>query len=209
MSSPLSGVRTNFDDPISESVNKDPRHMNGPEDARDYLWYGQDLWMTDDVWNWANNYMPAKEAILKQCSRPGCNVREKDACEFKRCSDCHLVSQTPFTFLENMLINPNGKVSYCSPQCQKEDWKIHKPSECSVASTHEQLIDQRVHTACRQRMEFKKSTKSFGRGEAIPEQGPSILSPDYSQSMGAGVVNEAIKRTGKGKRRSTGPGEID
>lgn len=66
--------------------------MNGPEDARDYLWYGQDLWMTDDVWNWANNYMPAKEAILKNCSRPGCQVREKDACEFKRCSDCHMAS---------------------------------------------------------------------------------------------------------------------
>ncbi|KAF5326031.1 hypothetical protein D9611_000729 [Ephemerocybe angulata] len=90
-----------------DEINRLPRTINGPEDAHDYLWLSQDLWMEDSVWEWANNNPDAKQVILKNCSRPGCRVREADIAQFKRCSACHLVS-------------------YCDPQCQRAHWSEHK-----------------------------------------------------------------------------------
>ncbi|KDR78106.1 hypothetical protein GALMADRAFT_245117 [Galerina marginata CBS 339.88] len=92
------------------NLNNEPRGINGPEDAQDYLWLTQDLWMATDVWNWANDNPDVKSAVLKVCSRSTCGVREVRVGEYKRCSACHLVS-------------------YCSGACQKDDWVRHKP-EC-------------------------------------------------------------------------------
>ena len=66
--------------------------MNGPEEAQDYLWLTQDLWMEDDVWTWANNNPDAKDKVLKTCSLGTCGRREVRVAEYKRCSACHLVS---------------------------------------------------------------------------------------------------------------------
>ncbi|KAK0479903.1 hypothetical protein EDD18DRAFT_1111601 [Armillaria luteobubalina] len=91
-----------------EQMNMSSRGWNGPEVAHDYLWLVQDLWMNDDVWNWADNHPEAKEATFKICAKPSCTLKETRAAEFQRCSSCHLVS-------------------YCSQACQKADWKRHKP----------------------------------------------------------------------------------
>ncbi|KAK0451220.1 uncharacterized protein EV420DRAFT_1561559, partial [Desarmillaria tabescens] len=91
-----------------EQLNSSARGWNGPEVAHDYLWLVQDLWMKDDVWNWANEHPDAKEATFKKCGKPSCGLKETRAAEFQRCSSCHLVS-------------------YCSQACQKDDWKRHKP----------------------------------------------------------------------------------
>ncbi|KIM42077.1 hypothetical protein M413DRAFT_143938 [Hebeloma cylindrosporum] len=91
------------------TLNSGARAANGPEDAQDYLWLTQDLWMKDDVWNWANNNVDAKNTVLKVCSRESCGAKEKEVAEYKRCSACHLVS-------------------YCGPACQKQDWPKHKPA---------------------------------------------------------------------------------
>lgn len=64
------------------------RTLNGLGDAHDYLWLTQDLWMQNDVWNWANGNQEGKQAVLKICSRSGCENRETEATEFKRCSAC-------------------------------------------------------------------------------------------------------------------------
>ncbi|RDB23903.1 hypothetical protein Hypma_009261 [Hypsizygus marmoreus] len=90
------------------NLNMDPRSLNGPEEAHDYLWLTQDLWMEPDVWKWANENPDARDAVLKVCSRDACPVRETKVAQFKRCSSCHLVR-------------------YCSPACQKQDWATHKP----------------------------------------------------------------------------------
>lgn len=66
--------------------------MNGPEEAQDYLWLTQDLWMEEDVWAWANNNFDAKDKVLKTCSLGTCSKREVRVAEYKRCSACHLVS---------------------------------------------------------------------------------------------------------------------
>jgi len=89
------------------NLNMDPRSMNGPEEAHDYLWLTQDLWMEPEVWKWANENPDARNAVLKDCSRKGCPIREEKVAQFKRCSACHLVR-------------------YCSPDCQKTDWSAHK-----------------------------------------------------------------------------------
>ncbi|KAJ3505760.1 hypothetical protein NMY22_g17468 [Coprinellus aureogranulatus] len=83
-------------------LNMLPRGPNSPEEAHDYLWLSQDLWMEDDVWNWADNNPDAKQVILKNCSNEvqGCRTREGEVAQFKRCSACRLVS-------------------YCSTTCQK------------------------------------------------------------------------------------------
>jgi len=65
--------------------------MNGPEEAQDYLWLTQDLWMENDVWTWANNNPDAKIKVLKTCSTGTCGKIETRVAEYKRCSACHLV----------------------------------------------------------------------------------------------------------------------
>jgi hypothetical protein len=65
--------------------------MNGPEEAHDYLWLTQDLWMKPDVWKWANENPDVKKVVLKSCSRAGCSAAEETVTQFKRCSACHLV----------------------------------------------------------------------------------------------------------------------
>ena len=76
---------------IVANLNSDARTPNGPEDAQDYLWLTQDLWMKDDVWNWANNSVDAKNVVLKICSRESCGAKEQQVAEYKRCSACHRV----------------------------------------------------------------------------------------------------------------------
>ena len=75
------------------NLNMEARTMNGPEDAQDYLWLTQDLWMASDVWNWANENQDVMEAILRTCEATGCEKKEKKVAEFKRCAACHLVRE--------------------------------------------------------------------------------------------------------------------
>ncbi|KAG2006119.1 hypothetical protein CC2G_002464 [Coprinopsis cinerea AmutBmut pab1-1] len=82
-----------------ETVNHNPRAPNGPEDAHDYLWYGQDLWMKPDVWNWVNSREDVKEIILRTCNHVGCSARETEVAQFKRCSACRLVCLHSFSEL--------------------------------------------------------------------------------------------------------------
>lgn len=93
-------------------LNHLPRTPNGPEQGHDYLWLTQDLWMVPDVWAWADGDV-AKEAVLKTCSRPGCGRRETTVAQFKCCGACK-------------------DAVYCGQECQKKDWKAHKPSECGL-----------------------------------------------------------------------------
>ena len=48
-----------------ESLNSLPRQPNGMEDAHDYLWAAQDLWMKDEIWNWVNEQPEIKAVVLK------------------------------------------------------------------------------------------------------------------------------------------------
>ncbi|KAJ7455452.1 hypothetical protein FB451DRAFT_1564897 [Mycena latifolia] len=73
------------------AAGKQHAPMNGPDDAHDYLWTTQDLWMAPDVWNWVNEDSAVRALILKSCGRPECAARETEATQFKRCSGCQLV----------------------------------------------------------------------------------------------------------------------
>lgn len=75
----------------SASLNMNGRQHNGPEDAHDYLWLTQDLWMEDDVWHWVNDNADVKRLVTRNCSREGCQAKETKAAEFQRCGACRLV----------------------------------------------------------------------------------------------------------------------
>ncbi|OBZ76530.1 hypothetical protein A0H81_03534 [Grifola frondosa] len=90
------------------SLNNSPRALNSPESAQDYLWLTQDLWMAPDIWAWADSDAEAKSSVLRTCSRADCGKLEDKVAEFKRCGGCK-------------------EVVYCGPECQKQDWKEHKP----------------------------------------------------------------------------------
>lgn len=65
--------------------------MNGPEDAQDYLWLTQELWMESDIWNWADRDQETKASVQRLCSREGCQKVETRVAEFKRCAACKTV----------------------------------------------------------------------------------------------------------------------
>ncbi|KAL4072080.1 hypothetical protein J3A83DRAFT_4390475 [Scleroderma citrinum] len=88
--------------------NMMPRTHNGAEDAQDYLFLTQDVWMKDDVWAWANGTPEAKNNVLKPCANGECGAIETKVAQFKRCGACK-------------------QVVYCSQTCQRGDWKTHKP----------------------------------------------------------------------------------
>ncbi|KAL4065599.1 hypothetical protein V8B97DRAFT_1919737 [Scleroderma yunnanense] len=89
-------------------LNMMPRTHNGAEDAQDYLFLTQDVWMKDDVWAWANGTPEAKNNVLKPCANGECGAIETKVAQFKRCGACK-------------------QVVYCSQTCQRGDWKTHKP----------------------------------------------------------------------------------
>ncbi|KAG1749288.1 hypothetical protein EDB19DRAFT_1681840 [Suillus lakei] len=106
----LTKILAKLDKP--RSLNNNPRGFNSPEEAQDYLWLTQNLWMDPVVWEWANNDMDAKKALLKSCSNVNCNVVEQSVTQFKR------------------LCCMQGTVQavYCTQECQKSHWKTHKPT---------------------------------------------------------------------------------
>ncbi|KAJ7880001.1 hypothetical protein B0H14DRAFT_2500435 [Mycena olivaceomarginata] len=95
----------------SHPLCKHHSSMNGPDEAYEYLWTAQDLWMAPDVWNWVNEDSAVRALILKSCGRPECAAQETEATQFKRCSGCQLIV-------------------YCGASCQKTDWKSHK-ADCN------------------------------------------------------------------------------
>ncbi|KAI0773886.1 hypothetical protein C8Q74DRAFT_791897 [Fomes fomentarius] len=99
------------------------RHRNRRDDAHDYRWLAQDLWMEDDVWEWANNDQEVRTMITKRCHYSGCRARETRPLAFRCCSDC-------------------SWAYYCSRTCQKAHWSTHKtdPMSSLPAAGHAQPI---------------------------------------------------------------------
>ncbi|KAI0728754.1 hypothetical protein C8Q72DRAFT_875651 [Fomitopsis betulina] len=91
------------------------------KEAHDYRWLTQNLWEAQDAWTWADGD-EAKGSVLKSCSRQGCTRREGRLREFKRCSGCK-------------------QTVYCSSECQKDDWRSHKPA-CKAHK--EQMVIRRA-----------------------------------------------------------------
>ncbi|RPD61881.1 hypothetical protein L226DRAFT_535256 [Lentinus tigrinus ALCF2SS1-7] len=83
------------------------RDMNRHEDAHDYCWLAQDIWMENDVWNWANGDSEVRKLILRKCAGH-CKVCETNPLQFKQCSGCR-------------------EAYYCSTSCQRKHWPQHKP----------------------------------------------------------------------------------
>ncbi|EPT02866.1 hypothetical protein FOMPIDRAFT_1029164 [Fomitopsis schrenkii] len=90
------------------NLNNLPRGLGGTEEAHDHCWLTQNLWEAQDVWAWADGD-EAKGYVLKPCSRQGCTRHEGKVREFKQCSGCK-------------------QPVYCSPECQNDDWRKHKPA---------------------------------------------------------------------------------
>ncbi|KII85003.1 hypothetical protein PLICRDRAFT_45856 [Plicaturopsis crispa FD-325 SS-3] len=131
------------------SLNMNPRSLNGAEDAHDYLSLTQDLWMAPDVWDWADGDPDVRTLVLRTCARPGCGKVETEANGFKRCSACM-------------------RACYCSSECQKMDWKTHKP-------------------ACRERKQLKALAKKLGQGKPPPKDN-SIIYGRIQEVPGGGHV---------------------
>ena len=74
-----------------DDLNMNSRPMNGPEDAQDYLWLTQDLWMESDVWNWADQDAKIKATVQRMCCSDSCGKIETRVAEYKRCAACKTV----------------------------------------------------------------------------------------------------------------------
>ncbi|KAI6021030.1 hypothetical protein EDC04DRAFT_2735058 [Pisolithus marmoratus] len=88
----LTKILAKIDKP--KSLNDLPRTLNGPGDAQDYLYLTQDVWMKDDVWEWANASQEARDNVIKVCSNSACEAIETKVAQFKRCAACKKVSYT-------------------------------------------------------------------------------------------------------------------
>ncbi|KAI0676909.1 hypothetical protein C8Q78DRAFT_1065590 [Trametes maxima] len=102
------------------------RVQNGTEDAHDYRWQAQRLWLEPDAWAWLSTSKDVEAIVTKTCAREGCGEREGWPLEFKQCSACK-------------------RVCYCGRECQKADWPVHKPVH-QVCQGREQDYDfRRTH----------------------------------------------------------------
>ncbi|KAG9022645.1 hypothetical protein FRB95_014511 [Tulasnella sp. JGI-2019a] len=90
--------------------------------AKDYLYFTQQLWMMPDVLDWVANNPEVVGKIMRPCGREDCEKIETKANEYKRCGSCF-------------------KICYCSPQCQKSDWKTHKP-DCLKAKEDKKKFEE-------------------------------------------------------------------
>ncbi|KAL0063864.1 hypothetical protein AAF712_009217 [Marasmius tenuissimus] len=52
-----------------EGLNTAPRTFNSSEDAHDYLWLSQNLWMDDGVWYWISENPDARKSVLLDDAR--------------------------------------------------------------------------------------------------------------------------------------------
>ncbi|TDL16489.1 hypothetical protein BD410DRAFT_622369 [Rickenella mellea] len=125
------------------SLNMDARSFNGPEVAQDYLWLTQVLWMESDIWAWANDDTIAKRSVLRNCCLSPCGKLESRVMEWKRCAACK-------------------EVWYCSGQCQKVDWPVHKPR-------------------CLQHKKNKQYMRALSRGAPLPPDfNTPVATADFS-----------------------------
>lgn len=145
-----------------------PRQLNGAEDAQDYLWLTQDLWMEPDVWDWADKDADTKKSVRRMCCREGCEKVESSVSEFRRCSACM-------------------SVWYCAPDCQKRDWKTHKPSEFDSILSDSYLCSL-YYTGCREHNSIKMASKAFAAGKSMPSDAPIVALADF---MGCKVYTNA------------------
>ncbi|KAJ7471942.1 hypothetical protein FB451DRAFT_311491 [Mycena latifolia] len=91
------------------------RLVNGTEETRDHLWLAQELWMQEDVWNWASNDAFVRERVHRGCDDPTCRKKEDRIGQWQKCSGC-------------------TSAWYCSSTCQKAHWRSHKES-CKMAQS--------------------------------------------------------------------------
>ncbi|KAI0650064.1 hypothetical protein C8Q79DRAFT_364734 [Trametes meyenii] len=77
------------------------------EEAHNYRWQAQQLWVAEDAWNWISTNHDVQAAVLKTCSRGPCDQQESVPLQFKRCKGCK-------------------RTFYCGRDCQKMDWGWHR-----------------------------------------------------------------------------------
>ena len=119
---------------LPENLNNEAWAFNGLEEAHDYLWLTQDLWMESVVWTWANENPDVMKVILKLCSWTDCMVMEMKVAQFKHCSACHLICG--YSIVTDALTGLMDKASYCGLACQREDWARHKTGNYMVDLSH-------------------------------------------------------------------------
>ncbi|KAE9397723.1 hypothetical protein BT96DRAFT_822920 [Gymnopus androsaceus JB14] len=135
-----------------EFLDSSARSYNSPADAHDYLWLSHDLWMEKEVWSWLNSESSsdAQQAVRKSCTRPGCGLQEREVGEFPQCSGCQTVS-------------------YCTPGCQKGDWKRHKPD-------------------CTFEQQAKSMRRAIAKGRPVPTGTIPVFAADFSENGIQGCV---------------------
>ncbi|KAI5479993.1 hypothetical protein MNV49_002283 [Pseudohyphozyma bogoriensis] len=89
-----------------KDYNREPRTLNSPQTANDYLHLSYHLWMEPTTFAWAKNDKEVHKAVLKSCEG-GCGKKEEKHLEFQGCSACK-------------------RAFCCGPGCQKKDWPKHK-----------------------------------------------------------------------------------
>lgn len=162
-----------------EGLNNDPRSMNGPEEAHDYLWLTQDLWMNPDVWRWANENQDVRKVVLKGCGREGCSSMEETVTQFKRCSACQLVCFSAeirdlvymsFSRLCTAALLVRNKTGWCINQVRMNYFLNFPLSFLDLL---------RKNVACNAHKQRKAVLRSFQHGKPVKDSSIPVFSSDF------------------------------
>jgi hypothetical protein len=83
-------------------------------------------------------------------------------------------------------------VWYCSPKCQKQDWKKHKSLCNSEYQMHQHELHKRAFDAIIQKYDLQTEEKSTEIAELLTAGTDKVTAPDFAKTFGMDVEEAVV-----------------